>query len=207
MLLGAYGLTTNSSSATKHINVSEIHVHPDWKEFSEARYDADIAIILLNDSVIFTNFIQPVCMPRDDDVTDAARGFIVGWDVEEQTPKQSVITTFNNLFCYTTNSQVILPLSTRMFCGIGEAGTPIRYVSGGGFFVLSGSAWVQYGIAVKLTSVTGRSEENSFIVLTNVNSFKSWITYTVKQSGDAVGEAIKMKINVTCEYVHIYNYQ
>lgn len=45
-------------------NVTEIHLHPEWDAYVN-EYDADIAILDLNEIVTFTNYIQPICLPVD----------------------------------------------------------------------------------------------------------------------------------------------
>lgn len=200
--LGMYSLTASLVGGVKNISVSEIHVHHEWEGASEIRYDADIAIILLSDNVTFTNHILPVCMPPDDEVSDGVKGFIVGWGVAEDIPKHALITALNNTYCYTTTYYVDYPLSARTFCGQRGGEMPIKNISGGGFFVLSGSTWVQSGISVEI--VTGNLDADRFVVLTNVRSYKDWITNTVKLSGGVVGEITQMKINLHCEYSYLY---
>lgn len=200
--VGVYSLTTDG---VKHINVSEIYIHSDWEIISEIRYDADIAIILLKDNATIKNYIRPVCMPPDDDDdVDGAIGFVVGWGVTEEIPQQSIITALNNTYCYTTNSYVNYPLSIRTFCGQSTFGSPIKKISGGGFFVLSGSVWVQYGISIEVASETGDLDADRFVVLTNIRSFKKWIVDTVTLSGGVVGEAIQLQNKLHCEFAYLY---
>jgi hypothetical protein len=54
--------------------VSEIYVHPEWQIHSRD-YDADLAILLLDKQVEFSNFIQPVCLPQMSDLYN--NGFTV----------------------------------------------------------------------------------------------------------------------------------
>lgn len=45
-------------------DVKSIHVHPEWKVDAE-KWDADLAILVLDEAVLFTRFIQPVCLPAN----------------------------------------------------------------------------------------------------------------------------------------------
>lgn len=200
MLVGTYDIPTNA----KHINVTELRVHPDWEAFSNTRLDSDLAILILNDSVSLTNDIQTVCLPSDDDVIDNAEGYVVGWDSNEKTPRHFVITTLSNSYCYTVNLFQSFFLSPRTFCGEVEDVAPIKNVSSGGFFVLSGSAWVQHGVAVSVTNATGDLTGQTLVFLINVKSFKNWIADTVRQTEGVVGEAIKGKINLDCNFSYLY---
>lgn len=76
VLLGAYNLELKVESGTQQKNVQEIHVHPDWSPLS-LKYDADLAILVLSESVEFTRYIRPICMPDDYPPVDV-KGSVVG---------------------------------------------------------------------------------------------------------------------------------
>lgn len=59
-------------------NVSEIILHPDWKS-EGLRYDADIAVLILEEPLEFSDYIQPVCIPHDESIAKKLQGFIVNW--------------------------------------------------------------------------------------------------------------------------------
>lgn len=181
---------------SKHMNVTELRVHPDW----EARLDSDLAILILDGSVTLTNDIQIVCLPSDDDVIGNVKGFVVDRD----SPKHFVITTLNNSYCYTVNLFQRFFLSPRTFCGTVGNISPIKSVSGDGLFIHSGFAWVQHGVAVSVTNATGDLTGQTLVFFINVKSFKNWIVDTVRLTGDVVGEAIKAKINLECNFVYLY---
>lgn len=56
--------------------VKMIHVHPDWKYLSEI-WDADLAVLVLNAHVDLTSFINPICLPADENIEDHDDGIIV----------------------------------------------------------------------------------------------------------------------------------
>lgn len=58
------------------VGVQEIIIHPDWRSFTD-RFDADIAILVLKRLVEFTNFIQPVCLPKDENIEGSIDGVLV----------------------------------------------------------------------------------------------------------------------------------
>lgn len=203
VVLGAYVLLTKSKGGMKHVNITEIRVHPDWEELGTSRLDAGVAILILSEIVTLTNDIQVTCLPSDDDVVEDATGFLVGWDLVQQTPKHSVINVLNNSYCYTENLFPNYLLSPRTFCGVGEVSV-MKKISGGGFFTLTGSAWVQQGIAVSVTNATGDATNQTIVALMNVKSFKSWIAETVRHSGGVIGEAIRGKISMDCNFINLY---
>lgn len=93
--------------------------------------------------------------------------------------------------------------STRTFCGAGEGGSPNKGDSGGGFFVHTGSVWMQYGIiSASISDQSGVVLPNTFSVYTNIKSFKNWIADIMGSDEIKKNEAIKSKIKFCCNYEH-----
>lgn len=200
VVLGAYVILAKSKNGMRHVNVTEVRVHPDWEQPSTSKLDSDVAILILDEIITLTNDIQVICLPSDDVLDgDVATGFLVGWDLVQQIPKHSVFHTLNDSYCYTENIFQNFLLSPRMFCAGGEV-SPMKKIAGGGFLMLSGSAWVQHGIALSLTNAT----DQTIVALVNVKSFKNWIVETVRRSGGMIGEAIKGKADLECQFIHLY---
>lgn len=206
MLLGAGVPLAKAEGHEKHANITEITVHPDWERFSKTSLDADIAILVLDNSVTLTHDVQVVCLPSDGDVIDDAKGFIAGWDLEQRTPKHSIINVFNYSYCLDETHILSTTLPSHTFCGGAERASILKTVTGGGFFISSGSdpVWVQYGVAVSVTNGTGNLNDQKIVSLMNVALFKTWIVDTVRQSGGVVGEAITGRSNLECNFVHLY---
>lgn len=190
MLLGAYNLSIRERGAIQR-DVAYIYVHPDWKVYSD-KYNADIAIFVLSKTVQFTNYIRPVCMPPEDVVDHSAKGSIVGWGIADkgkvnlEFPRRAFTYALNASYCFQMDPYLAFLSSTRTFCGSGGDGSPNKGDSGGGFFVLSGSKWVQYGIISALRiNASGLVDENSMAIYTNVKTFSVWINEVVRKSGVA----------------------
>lgn len=199
--LGAHNITAKSELGMVERNVTAIHVHPQWDVY-ENEYDSDIAILVLNDKVMFTNFIQPVCMPGDV-ALDGVVGPIVGWGITNNgtiavTPQYTVTKILNASYCYKKDPPIISFSSSNTFCGGEGDGTPNKGDSGGGMFAVSNSSWMQYGIisAVR-TNETGHVMQDSFAVYTNIILFKSWIVDTAKMNDN-------MTITLRCHYGPFY---
>lgn len=230
VLLGAYNIDLRIERGVQQRDVEEIHVHPDWKVFNE-KYDADLAIFVLSEIVEFTKYIRPICMPDDDPPIDAMGSIVgkcydeciflktfrikfcqLGWGLSENVTTnrhESVLLHANSIvlndsYCYTTQQFLALFSSTRLFCGGGEGGSPNKGDSGGGFFILSGSTWIQYGIvSASLSDAKGIVLPYSFSLYTNVRSFKIWIEETVAKYGSAVmtiSNKERVKTNLWCNY-------
>lgn len=204
VLLAAFVLLAKSEAGLKHANITEILVHPDWEMFSKTKLDADVAILVLNNDVTLSTDVQIVCLPSDDDPLEDTSGFVVGWDLVQQTPKHSIINVFNSSECSNENLPLRSHYPTRTLCGGTGQILLSKKVAGGGFFTSSGTAWVQHGIAVSLTNITIGSTKQSIVSLVSVASFKNWIGDAVSQSGGVIGEAIKGKVNLECDFSHLY---
>lgn len=71
-LLGRFNLQFRYEQGSTTREISEVHIHPDWRVNSE-KWDADLAIVVLVAPVKFTNYIQPVCsinIVRDKNLQD-----------------------------------------------------------------------------------------------------------------------------------------
>lgn len=56
--------------------VKKIEIHRDWNYLTES-WDADLAILVLMKSVEFASYIQPICLPADENVEDYDQGTVV----------------------------------------------------------------------------------------------------------------------------------
>lgn len=216
VLIGRHDLEAKIEKGAIQRDVDEIFLHPDWKAFNE-KYDADLAIFVLNDIVEFSNYIRPVCLPDDGDVVADSRGKVVGWGLSEankglheSTPREASTKALNDSFCYTTSPSLSRFSSTRIFCGGPDNfqdGSPDSGDSGGGFFVLVGNSWVQYGIiSASLTDARGRAIPNKFTLYTNIVFFKDWISIVLEKSGTKI--LTKSSLSVPQKPVEVWcNYE
>lgn len=207
--LGAYNLTAKWEEGVVLRNITDIYIHPDWNEYDD-RYDADLAILVLNEKVIFTNTISPISFPADGVVFDGDRinninGTIVGWGlatnkIHEEIPKQAAIKAFSNSHCFLTYSGIASISSTRTFCAGSEEGSPSEGDSGGGFFVDTGTEWVQYGIiSSRRTNEIGHVVRDLVSVYTNIKSFKNWIMKIIEESKSSANQILH------CSYYEMYS--
>lgn len=76
MLIGRYNIKQWTEAGSETRSVGQIIMHPDWKNYS-LKYDADVAVLVLDRVVEFTAFIKPVCLSMDSSVQAAAVGTVV----------------------------------------------------------------------------------------------------------------------------------
>ncbi|XP_037043639.1 connectin-like [Bradysia coprophila] len=203
--VGSYNISNESEMGVVQRNVSDIFIHPDWDVFAYA-FDADIAILVLSETITFTYGIQPVCMPADG-IMEQVEGIVVGWGLQEnrmraEIPRQTSVRAINESHCLREDNGIAIFTSARTFCGGDGDGTPSSGDSGGGFFFISGSSWAQYGILSAIrANATGHVIPNAYHIYTNLTQFKNWMIETVNQTGGEVGEAVlSIIINGYCDY-------
>lgn len=196
--LGAYNLSVRCEEGVVLKSVTNIFLHPDW-DWTDYRYDADVAVIVLSGNVNFTVYIQPISLPNDDVFVDSSyinlSGTIVGWGLanrrnHEDIPRLADIRTYNDSHCYRMNPHIITISSARTFCAGSAESNPSLGDSGGGFFVRNDDSWTQYGIISSITIDSQGHVVRSVAVYINVKLFKDWIRGVIVQTGGVLGEAI-----------------
>lgn len=103
---------------------SSILIHPDWDFFKDS-YDADIAMIKMNQQVTYTRLIKPVCMPYATFDVFSFTGVIAGYGLtensitftEEKSAKHVEIPSTTQESCFLDYPEYARLLSTRTFCG------------------------------------------------------------------------------------------
>lgn len=129
--LGAHNITAEYEAGMIERNVTEIHVHPEWDVYVD-KYDADIAVLELNEKVSFTNYIQPICLPVDDVAAiEGVKGSIVGWGMGnngrlQQIPQSTVTKVLTAAYCYTEDPGIAAYSSSNTFCGGDGEGTLVH---------------------------------------------------------------------------------
>lgn len=193
--LGVHDLTTNESESQTSF-VEDIILHPDWN-ISDSRFDADIAIIVLRDPVVFTDFIQPICLPRFKREIFGHTGTIVGWGKSESSsayetrPKKLEIPIISPDYCYTTFPRLAAYGSTRAFCGgyVNENKAPCHGDSGSGLFVKDRKypfSWIIEGLVSGSLSIGSTCDVNKFSLYTDVQNFTRWISKTLEETKEKV---------------------
>lgn len=100
---------------------------------SRGKSDADIAILIMNEAVTFTDYIQPICLPSaainafDTDGIVAGHGIIniVSRDISKIT-KHAAMKTSSLDECYASNKDSTIIVSTRSFCAKGNLTAPCQ---------------------------------------------------------------------------------
>jgi len=129
VLLGRYDLKRTAERHSSQHLVNEIILHPSWKHYAE-KFDADIAILVLEEAVKYTNYIRPACLPDAEDAAYLGNGTIVGWGKTEHSnpinrdmesiPRKAVVEAIDAAACYTSDYGIARISSLRTFCAGGS---------------------------------------------------------------------------------------
>ena len=180
--LGVYDLIRIAEVGRVSHAVQSINIHPDWNTLTEP-FDADIAVLVLEREVIFSELIHPICLASIQ-VTTVMTGIVVGYGRSEDTtkiheniPKAIETPIHTNEHCFLENSSLVKISSERTFCGGTGTGVGVcRGDSGSGLFVANGSAYYLRGI-VSSSIIGGRygCDVDTYSVFTDVTKYAKWI--------------------------------
>ena len=145
VLLGAHNLAANNEVGRTTLGVESIHTHNNWNPMVE-RFDADIAVLILNEEVEFNHYIQPACMAKVGiNIKDFTEGVIVGFGKTENSvahsdvPRKADTPIKKSIDCYHEFPRLVNIASYRTACGGHANGTgSCTGDSGGGLTVVSG---------------------------------------------------------------------
>ena len=110
----------HDESGVYNVSPESIILHPDWNPYSNT-YDADIAVLIVQNDVPLTTFIQPICIGSSD--LGFKKGFITGWGKSEDEtkrhenkPKELEIPIWTNEHCFLESNEFVKIASKRTFC-------------------------------------------------------------------------------------------
>lgn len=122
--LGRYSLLDWSETGAVSSNVQHIYIHTDYKRQRES-YDADIAVLVMQKQVEFSQFVRPICLwPSGMTIGDVEgqKGTVVGWGkdgsdrIVSNIPKKVDLPIVNSLTCVQTSESLSKAISNRTFC-------------------------------------------------------------------------------------------
>lgn len=183
VLLGAHNLSNSFESGRINAVVSKIEIHNEWNPHTIS-YDADIAMLTLDDAVHFTRYVKPICLPDSTVDLSFLTGDVAGWGKTNaassntaQVPSQLKLQIHTNEICFLTHKDLVDISSTRTFCAGNRTEASVCHGdSGSGFYVEHDNRFYFYGIvSSSLTTNLGTCDVAKHAVYTKVSSFKDWI--------------------------------
>jgi len=183
-LLGVFDLDRTVEAGRTANAIQKINIHPDWSTQTEA-YDADIAVLVLEKTVIFSELIQPICLViQESKIARITEGFVVGYGQSEDVTKfheniPKIIETpiHTQSHCFATYELLKGLSSGRTFCGGTGNGVGVcKGDSGSGLYVKDGQVYYLRGIvSSSLFNSEKGCDVNSYSVFTNVVKYVNWI--------------------------------
>jgi len=176
---GAHDLD-RPSPTQQTVNGIKTVYHPSYNPRTTAN---DIAIVVLDKPIKFTDNVKPACLPnRGDVVPDNAEATVAGWGVTRENGMSSQkllqvgVPTINNKECKTMYAKARIDIDPYvMLCAgyktggkdacQGDSGGPFVMPNGDGTYTLRGV--VSFGVGCARAGMPG--------VYTNVAEFTSWI--------------------------------
>lgn len=178
VVLGGHNLERRFEVGRAIRTPSKIYIHPDWNPQSE-KFDADIAIIELETPVIFSNYIQPICLWESYEDPLETSGLAIGYGKSEDQskkheniPKLIKMPLVSLIDCILNNPDLATISSQRTFCGGDRNGTGVCLGdSGGGLVIKSNNLFYLHGIISSSLLSSSTCDLNNYSIFTNVLKF------------------------------------
>lgn len=175
IIAGMHKQSLTTETNTRQVrSVSRVHIHP---QYEMTYYSNDIALLRVNTSFTYTDYVQPACLPVTDPADDD-EVIIVGWGTNRlggqvsDTLKQAYSNVIGNCKPYWAQVQNSLQIciantdSGDSACH-GDSGGPLLSLNNGQY-VVAGVA--SYGYTCNTAGVNSLPN-----VYTRVSSYKAWI--------------------------------
>lgn len=184
--LGRFNIMKWSEKGSFPTEVEQIHVHAEYMKTDQS-YDADVAVVVMADSVDFTDYIRPICLwDGPDALTDivGASGTIVGWgrdnigNIVTPEPKKISVPIVSDAVCLRSSDTFRYITSKRTFCaGRRDGFGPCNGDSGSGMAMYKDNRIVLRGIvsAALADPVKNTCNLSEYVVFTDAAKFGDWI--------------------------------
>lgn len=164
VLLGAHNIGKQNETSRVSFATKSIFIHDQWNSSSH-KFKNDVALIKLNETVTFNQYIQPACLPTTD-ILHIDNGTVVGWGIYDDSgrvsdyPKEIKVPILDAFDCISKNVYLVPIFDKKtMFCagrdgaGIcpGDSGSGL-YVEDKGIFYVKGLVSSSTYISCSLTN-------------------------------------------------------
>ncbi|XP_070505116.1 uncharacterized protein [Chironomus tepperi] len=181
VLVGAHNLSETIEIGRLTVAVRKIIIHPDWN-INIKSFDADIALVELDEYLNFSNYIQPIClMNPGSDMESIKKGIVAGYGKSEFKDVEDVariinMPIINYTECVKSSDHESL-LSNRMFCAGYANGTGVCIGdSGSGLHVVYKNTYYLRGIvSASLHGEINGCDVNAYAVFTDVMKHKDFV--------------------------------
>lgn len=180
VLLGAHDLSDPYEPSRVSERVIKILIHSTWNAAESQKFTGDIAILLLERSVIFDDYIQPICLSSS--LTFENTGVVAAWGrwqnqtvgTSNEKPTKINIPIVEEKVCY--EQEYILAKSgwEESFCAGRQGVSVCDGDSGAGYFVISNNTYYLKGI-VSNAVIHEKCDEGYYAIFTDAFRYLSFL--------------------------------
>lgn len=177
--MGGHQLDNPMEVGKVSTGVQSIEIHPTWNPLGD-KFDADIAVLVLDEDIEFNYYIQPVCLTKSGkNLLSYTNGIIVGFGKSEKSkshenvPMKAKTPIRTSEDCYHEFPNLLNIASHRTFCGGFANGTgSCTGDSGGGLTIVSyGRHFLRGVISASLYAQEYGCDVNSYSIFTDMRFF------------------------------------
>lgn len=88
--LGRNNVNTGSDTNFESRNVQSIFINDNYK-YDSLKHDGDFAVLVMEQPVIFSSTIGPICLTRDLDIRKQVDGFVVGFYLKKKRKQAQLL--------------------------------------------------------------------------------------------------------------------
>ncbi|XP_055623367.1 uncharacterized protein LOC129766797 [Toxorhynchites rutilus septentrionalis] len=167
-------------------NLKEIIRHG---RYNPENFKYDIALLKTSVDVMFSDYVQPICLPAGDDRHEFGSGVVVGWgygdgNILKPLLQRATLGVVDDYTCLRSNAEHfsrLLAEDGSNYCGGNRNKTNVcEGDSGGGMYVNVQKSWFLRGVAstgVRANSMEKkRCDTTEYVTFSNVSFFSEWIS-------------------------------
>lgn len=184
IFLGRHDISEWNERGSVARSIDDVFFPASYK-LGQANLDSDIAVIILKNTVRFTEFIKPVCLPEETQPIIGEEAAVVGWERDHArnaitVPKRLEVNIVSDITCLSSNPLFRLLTSNRTFCAGNRNGKgPCTGDSGSGLMVRVKERWKIVGLVSAALADPNMCDLNEYIIYTDVRKFLNWISVVV----------------------------
>ncbi|XP_067616725.1 serine protease gd-like [Eurosta solidaginis] len=185
--LGRHNLENYGEVGVVSRDLRNLLIHPDYSDKSLP--DADIAILQMQTTVSFSEFIRPICLwseSSDNSLIVSRTAFVAGWGADEEGREVTALPKMVDTAIVSDNeclrsSEVYSKLTTpRTLCAGNRDGTgPCMGDSGGGLMVNRNGLWMLRGIVSAGLTDKGQCDLSQFVIYCDLAKHIAWVRNNV----------------------------
>ena len=132
-LFGRFNISDESEDHGVSRSISQIKIHENYDNDDSAYADSNIAILILEEAVKFTDYIMPICLPSPSDSSYDVEGTIVGYgrlnanSLIQLTPHHAKLQSISPSECIKTHENAPDAVSlNNSFCAKSDTSVPCQ---------------------------------------------------------------------------------